>query len=112
MTTLRVHVAAPPAGDEAIAWGLFDGAGVCTRTGRTVASEWPAADRVEAVLAASHVRIATVTLPPLLKMPPPSAEPPVPPGVVALPAVARLMLRCAALSISTLPLLALKIPPP
>ena len=65
MTTLRVHVAAPPAGDEAIAWGLFDSAGVCTRTGRTVAAEWPAADRVEAVLAASHVRIATVTLPPL-----------------------------------------------
>jgi len=65
MTTLRVHVAAPPAGDEAVAWGLFDAAGVCTRTGHSSAAGWPAADRVEAVLAASHVRIATVTLPPL-----------------------------------------------
>jgi type II secretion system protein L len=65
MTTLRVHIAAPPAVDETVAWGLFDAAGVCTRTGRTVAAEWPAADRVEAVLAAPHVRIATVTLPPL-----------------------------------------------
>jgi type II secretion system protein L len=65
MTTLRLHLAAPPAADEAVAWGLFDASGVCTRTGRTVAAEWPSADRVEAVLAAAHVRIATVTLPPL-----------------------------------------------
>jgi len=65
MTTLRVHLAAALAVDEAVAWGLFDAAGVCTRTGRSVAAGWPAADRVEAVLAAAHVRIATVMLPPL-----------------------------------------------
>ena len=65
MTTLRMHVAAPPAGDEKLAWSLYDAAGACVRTGRTAAAGWPAADRIEAVLAASHVRIATVALPPL-----------------------------------------------
>src|SRR4030095_4164593 len=44
---------------------LFDGAGACMRTGRDPPDAWPAADRVEAVLAASQVRIASVALPPL-----------------------------------------------
>ena len=65
MTILRVLLGAPFAANEALAWGLFDAAGACVRTGRSVASEWPAADRVEAVLAASQVRIASVALPPL-----------------------------------------------
>ena len=65
MTTLRVHLADAPGSGDAVAWGLFDDAGHCTRTGRSAASAWPAADRVEAVLAASQVRIAIVALPPL-----------------------------------------------
>lgn len=65
MTILRVLLAAPPAANEALAWGLFDAAGACIRTGRSIASERPAADRVEAVLAASQVRIASIVLPPL-----------------------------------------------
>ena len=65
MTTLRVHLAAAPAPGDVAAWALFDGAGRCTRTGRSAATAWPAADRVEAVLAASQVRIASIGLPPL-----------------------------------------------
>jgi general secretion pathway protein L len=65
MTTLRVHLAAAPAPGDIVAWALFDDAGRCVRTGRSAAAGWPAADRVEAVLAASQVRIASVALPPL-----------------------------------------------
>jgi hypothetical protein len=65
MTILRVLLVASPVANEALAWGLFDAAGACVRTGRSIASEWPPADRVEAVLAASQVRIASVALPPL-----------------------------------------------
>ncbi len=65
MTTLRVHMADGPGSGGAVAWGLFDDAGRCTRTGHSAASAWPTADRVEAVLAASQVRIAIVVLPPL-----------------------------------------------
>ena len=65
MTTLRVHLAAPPAPGDAVSWALFDGAGACKSTGRGPVSAWPAADRIEIVLAASQVRIAAVTLPPL-----------------------------------------------
>jgi hypothetical protein len=62
MTILRVLLVASPVANEALAWGLFDAAGACVRTGRSIASEWPPADRVEAVLAASQVRIASVAL--------------------------------------------------
>lgn len=65
MTTLRVRLAAPPLPDRADAWGLFDSAGVCTRTGADRPGAWPAADSVDAVIAASQVRIATVKLPPM-----------------------------------------------
>lgn len=65
MTTLRVLVDAPPALGQAQSWALFDDAGVCVRTGRAGPESWPAAERVEAVLAASQVRIASVVLPPL-----------------------------------------------
>jgi len=65
MTILRVLLAAPHAANEALEWGLFDAVGACVRTGHSIASEWPAADQVEVVLAASQVRIASVALPPL-----------------------------------------------
>jgi hypothetical protein len=65
MTTFRIHLAAPPTVNEPVTWGLYDTAGACVRTGRAAAAEWPAADRVEAVLAAPHVRVVTVMLPPL-----------------------------------------------
>jgi len=65
MTTLRVLIDAAPARGRAQAWALFDGAGACMRTGRDPPDAWPTADRVEAVLAASQVRIASVALPPL-----------------------------------------------
>ena len=65
MTTLRVFFADAPAADRADSWALFDDAGVCVRTGRDRPARWPAAGRIEAVVAASRVRIATVTLPPL-----------------------------------------------
>lgn len=66
MTTLRVLVDAAPARGRAQSWALFDDAGACTRTGRDAPDAWPSADRVEAVLAASQVRIASVALPPLV----------------------------------------------
>jgi general secretion pathway protein L len=65
MTTLRVLVAAPPAADRAAPWALFDAAGRFVRTGRGRPADWPAAERVEAVVAATHVRLATVMLPPV-----------------------------------------------
>ena len=65
MTTLRVRFAAPPVSDRAEPWGLYDSAGVCVRTGFDRADGWPTADRSEAVIAASQVRIATVKLPPM-----------------------------------------------
>ncbi|HYR00142.1 MAG TPA: type II secretion system protein GspL [Casimicrobiaceae bacterium] len=65
MTTLRVHLAAAPAPGDIVAWALFDDAGGCIRTGRSAAATWPVAERVEAVVAASQVRIASVALPPL-----------------------------------------------
>jgi type II secretory pathway component PulL len=65
MTTLRILVAAPLAPDRAIHWSLHDASGTSVRTGHDVLSKWPAADRVEIVIAASQVRLASVTLPPL-----------------------------------------------
>ncbi len=65
MTVLRVRLAAPPAAARADAWALFDGAGTCVRTGQDVPAAWPNADRVEIVLAASQLRIASVALPPM-----------------------------------------------
>ena len=65
MTTLRVLVDATPARGLEQPWALFDDAGACVRTGRGPPDAWPAAARVEAVLAASQVRIASIALPPL-----------------------------------------------
>jgi general secretion pathway protein L len=65
MTVLRVLLAAAPAADRADAWALFDAAGACLRKGLDRPAGWPAADRIEVVLAASQVRIATIALPPM-----------------------------------------------
>ena len=65
MTTLRVRLAAPPLPDRADAWGLFDAAGICTRTGIDRPDAWPVADKIEAVIAASQLRIASIKLPPM-----------------------------------------------
>jgi type II secretion system protein L len=65
MTTLRVLLAAPPSSARAEAWALFDSAGALVRSGRDHPDAWPAADTLEIVVAASQVRLALVTLPPL-----------------------------------------------
>jgi hypothetical protein len=65
MTTLRVRLSAPPAADRADAWALFDGAGRQVAVGRDPPAGWPAADRVEYVVGADRVRIATTVLPPM-----------------------------------------------
>jgi type II secretion system protein L len=65
MTVLRVLLEAAPAAERAEAWALYDGTGACMRRGRDRIAAWPAADRIEVVVAASQVRIATVVLPPM-----------------------------------------------
>lgn len=65
MTTLRVLIDVAPARGRAESWALFDDAGACVRAGRDAPEAWPSADQIEAVLAASQVRIASVALPPL-----------------------------------------------
>ncbi|MEP7182237.1 MAG: type II secretion system protein GspL [Betaproteobacteria bacterium] len=65
MTTLRVLLAAPPSAEAAVPWALFDADGRVVRSGRDVPAAWPGAARVEAVVAASRVRIAVIALPPL-----------------------------------------------
>lgn len=63
--TLRVLVEAPPDAGRAAEWATFDSANRVLRRGKDRPSAWPAADRREAVIAASHGRLATVTVPPL-----------------------------------------------
>jgi type II secretion system protein L len=65
LTTMRVLIDALPARGRAQSWALFDTAGACVRSGRDPPEAWPAAERFEAVLAASQVRIASVVLPPI-----------------------------------------------
>ena len=65
MTTLRILVATPVAADSPARWALYDASGACTATGDDRSSAWPEADRLEAVVAASQVRLASVPLPPL-----------------------------------------------
>ncbi len=64
-TTLRVWVDDPPEAGREFAWVLFDAAGGQVGSGRSPPSAWPAAERREAVVAARHGRIVTLTLPPL-----------------------------------------------
>ena len=65
MTTLRVFVDDPPAVERDAAWALFDATGRVVRTGRGAKATWPAADQLEAVIAAAHGRLITLSLPPL-----------------------------------------------
>jgi len=65
VATLRVLLPAPPAADRADAWALVDERGKVLRQGREVPSRWPAAERREAVLSASAVRLLALDLPPL-----------------------------------------------
>jgi len=65
MTTLRVLFDAAPAPERAADWALFGGNGRLVRNGRGRPSEWPARDRIEAVVAAARGRLVTLTLPPL-----------------------------------------------
>jgi general secretion pathway protein L len=65
MTTLRVLLDAAPAAERAADWALFAASGRLVRTGRGRPSEWPARDRIEAVIAAARGRLVTLTLPPL-----------------------------------------------
>ncbi len=65
MTTLRVLLAEAPSAARDDAWALFDAAGRNIGSGRDAAEAWPAADRREAVLAASAVRLLALTLPPM-----------------------------------------------
>jgi type II secretion system protein L len=70
-TTLRVLIDEPPDAARAAPWALCDAMGHVIQTGRGTPDEWPAADRREAVISATHGRIATLQLPPL---PPGRAE--------------------------------------
>ena len=63
--TLRVLVEAPPEAARAAEWATFDSANRVLRRGKDRPSAWPAADRREAVIAAAHGRLATITVPPL-----------------------------------------------
>jgi general secretion pathway protein L len=65
MTTMRVLLDAAPAAERVAEWALFAADGRPVRTGRGRPSEWPARDRIEAVLAAARARLVTLTLPPL-----------------------------------------------
>jgi type II secretion system protein L len=65
MTTLRILVAAPVAPDRAAHWSFHDSSGAYLRTGHGVPAGWPSADRIEIVVAASQVRLASIALPPL-----------------------------------------------
>jgi len=65
MSVLRVLLAAAPASTRDDAWALFDAQERCERSGRGNRSTWPVAERREAVLAASAVRLAGLALPPM-----------------------------------------------
>ena len=64
-TTLRVLIDETPDPARAAAWTLYDAAGRPIRSGHSVPSDWPDAERKEAVIAATHGRIAALELPPL-----------------------------------------------
>jgi len=65
MTTLRAYLDAPPDSARPAEWALFDGSDRVVRIGRGRSGEWPAADTMEAVVAATHARLVTLALPPL-----------------------------------------------
>src|SRR5512140_1321751 len=65
MNLLRILLAAPADPDRAVYWALHDASGACLDAGHGLRDDWPAADRIEVVVAASQVRLASVALPPL-----------------------------------------------
>jgi hypothetical protein len=65
MSTLRVLLNAAPHAGRADPWALFDDNESVVQSGRGTPDSWPAAQRREAVLAASCVRIVGLQLPPL-----------------------------------------------
>jgi type II secretion system protein L len=65
MSTLRVYLDAPPDASRDVDWALFDAADRVVRSGRGHRADWPAAEALEAVVAASQGRLVTLTLPPL-----------------------------------------------
>src|SRR5438128_4360877 len=65
MTTLRVLIDELPDPARAAPWSLFDDASRIIRCGIDAPAAWPGAARMEAVIAARHGRLVTITLPPL-----------------------------------------------
>jgi hypothetical protein len=65
MATLRVLLDAAPETGRADAWALFDANERILQSGHGMPGTWPEADRSEAVLAASCVRIVSLKLPPM-----------------------------------------------
>ncbi len=65
MSILRVVLEDAPLAARADAWSLFDAQGHRLQSGHGVPASWPDASRREAVLAASRVRVSTLTLPPM-----------------------------------------------
>ncbi|TMG82830.1 MAG: hypothetical protein E6H76_15490 [Betaproteobacteria bacterium] len=70
-STLRVFIDGPPEPGRDAAWAVFDATGRAARSGRSPPAAWPVASRREAVIAARHGRLVTLTVPPL---PPGRAE--------------------------------------
>ena len=62
---LRVFLVDPPATDRADAWVRYGGDGRVVANGRDVPSRWPADAQTEIVLAARHVRLVALDLPPM-----------------------------------------------
>ncbi len=65
MSVLRVVLDAAPLATRADVWALFDPHGHRLQSGHGVPASWPDAQRREAVLAASRVRVTALTLPPM-----------------------------------------------
>ncbi len=65
MNTLRIYLDAAPAAARDMDWALFDASERAVRSGRTRSAQWPAAEALEGVVAATHGRIVTLALPPL-----------------------------------------------
>ena len=65
MSVLRVVLEDAPLAARADAWALFDAQGHRLQSGHGVPASWPDAQRREAVLAASRVRVSALTLPPM-----------------------------------------------
>ena len=65
MSVLRVLLTKAPSPASDDPWALFDAQERKVRAGHGSPSTWPAAERREAVLAASAVRLAGITLPPM-----------------------------------------------